>query len=56
MIRFPALATPVWVFICGILAKTARACAAECGFCLNTADVNGQFEAIALELGSEMSL
>ncbi|MFW8643462.1 hypothetical protein ACOJBO_15395 [Rhizobium beringeri] len=36
--------------------KNGRACAADCGFCLNTADVNGQFEAIASELGREMCL
>jgi hypothetical protein len=29
--------------------QNGRACAAECGFCLSTADVNGQFEAAALE-------
>jgi len=31
------------VFISRILVKTAAHCAAECGFGLNTANVNGQF-------------
>ncbi|WP_172599285.1 hypothetical protein [Rhizobium leguminosarum] len=56
MIRFPALAVAALVFICRILEKIAAHCVAECGFGLNTTDVNGRLEAVALKFGGEDDL